>query len=332
MIFEWTITLMDAVCIGSWYAGKMTLSQEIRAHYLENFSRLPFGKQFHFAGRLASWQRDSQCQALLEDLKPQLLPGENQSIRELLQGIIAHQPEAKMNAQELRAPYFEKYPDLRGYGLALFRVRHLLYVYGVDARQELLELVPLDELNTLAEALKKDHDAMRALSTHAINYIYMVQHVLYNDRISLHDEDIQAFYDLGSGYNPHDKMEALLLIYFYTHCIIGESNFYNQAVSPERLPTYVRMLDHLESIIETHFTDINLDNKLEFLVCCRILGRQSSLRDRIYQECEQSVSPEGMFLIDTVNTPKRSNKTSFASSEHRNVLFIMSTLPYLHQA
>jgi hypothetical protein len=88
------------------------------------------------------------------------------------------------------------------------------------------------------------------------------------------------------------------------------------------------MLRRLETVIRKQFDMINLDNKLEFLVCCRILNYETDLFDRIYRECEGSISPHGTYLVDTLNSSKNTTKASLDGSEHRNVLFIMSTEPY----
>jgi hypothetical protein len=88
------------------------------------------------------------------------------------------------------------------------------------------------------------------------------------------------------------------------------------------------MLARLEQIITEYFPHISLDNKLEFLVCARICSYQTPLFERIYIECEASLSPEGIFLVDTLNDNRLAGTKTFAGSEHRNVLFIMSGSPY----
>jgi len=88
------------------------------------------------------------------------------------------------------------------------------------------------------------------------------------------------------------------------------------------------MLEELEPLIEANFTTINLDNKLEFLVCSRICDFKSDLFDRIYDECERSVSDAGTFVIDVHNENIQESRNDFVSSEHRNVLYIMSTSTY----
>lgn len=292
----------------------------VRDYYYAHFGALPQDKQFHFVSRLGSWNNDTQALDKLEALRPTFATPD---IKGDLRRLIAHPPTAKINAIERRAPYFAKYPQLRGYMLALFRVRHLLFHYDIDARDILLDIVAKDELYTLSDALQNDHEAVATLSTYAINYIYLVEMILFpsNDR-PLHSflADVLA---LAATYDDTPE-DSLLLIYLFTHCIIGASNFYQSKVSLENTPEYRTMLEIIETRIAAHFTAINLDNKFEFLVCCRLTDFTTNLDGRIQRETEQSYSPNGTFLIDTVNTAGQSNKTSFADSEHRNVLYIMS--------
>lgn len=302
----------------------MNHAAKVRAYYLDNFDQLPFDKQFHFASRLASWNDDEDCRQKLAELKDQTLPPDSDPTV-LLQDILTNLPNRKINAAAAREPYFQKYPELRGRMLALFRVRHLLSLYQTDIRNSLTALVPYDDLHALSVALMKDHEAIKVLSTYAINYIYLVERILYDQNTGTLSEDV--FYDLGKSYGD-TKEDLLLLIYLYTHCIIGESNFYAQTIPTEKLPVYSRMLEKIETVITTYYDEVNLDNKLEFLVCCRIVGYETHLFERIYAECDQSISPDGYFVVDTVNSAGQADKTSFEDSEHRNVLFIMSTTPY----
>ncbi len=89
------------------------------------------------------------------------------------------------------------------------------------------------------------------------------------------------------------------------------------------------MLKISEKIIQKNFKNISLDNKFEFLVCAKICGFQSSVEKNIYDEASQSLSPDGNFLIDTKNDKATQiGRNTFVGSEHRNVLFIMSQIPF----
>lgn len=301
----------------------MDLSANVRQFYLDHFRQLPEDKQFHFASRLSAWNGDVECKKLLEDIRARFI---TEDIGDSLKSLMLQPPEARINAAQLRQSYFDKFPGIRGKMLALFRVRHLKYIFDVDTSQELLQLIPLDDLYSLSSALARDPDSMRVLSTYAINCLYLIEHILF-PRAGI-EIDLSSILDHKSGYDLQKPEEIQLFIYLYTHCIIGESNFYERAVLPARKQAYLRMLSEMESVINDKYELIHLDNKLEFLVCCRIIGYETRLSNRVHQECAESISSDGNFLIDTLNNFKQSHKTTFADSEHRNVLFIMSTSPY----
>ena len=296
-----------------------TLAATITRYYFKHFDELPEDKQFHFVSRLSSWSANPEALQRIERFRADMLPS---SPVEFLRGIIDNPPAAKINAAKRRAPYFEKYPHLRGTMLALFRVRHLLFHYDVDIRQDLLRVTSLDTIYALSDALQHDSEAMTILSTYAINYIYLVEVILFPrgvDMAALLERVIASTSQLKN--TPED---ALLLIYLFTHCIIGQSNFYQTPVDTEKYPQYAQMLHVIEQLIAENFTTVNLDNKFEFLVCCRLAQFDTPLFDRIQAEALQSKSNDGDFLVDTLNLAGQSDKTSFADSEHRNVLYIMS--------
>ena len=118
--------------------------------------------------------------------------------------------------------------------------------------------------------------------------------------------------------------------YFITHMIIGESRFYSKELSKETIQKYKELFERLENLISTHFFSFKLDIKLEFLVCARILGYTSFLENMIYSEAVNSLSPYGDYIVDTYNVTESWQKKDFNTAEHRNVLFILSTLPYRH--
>ena len=118
--------------------------------------------------------------------------------------------------------------------------------------------------------------------------------------------------------------------YFITHMIIGESQFYSKALTSETIAAYTPLFKKLETLMSKHFFSYKLDVKLEFLVCSRILGYTSFLEDMIYSEALNSFSPYGDFIIDTYNVTAAWQKKDLKTAEHRNILFILSTLPYIH--
>src|SRR5690606_26153383 len=108
---------------------------------------------------------------------------------------------------------------------------------------------------------------------------YLVDYILFPNESD--DTFVASVYKLGEDYDITEPEQIQLLIYLYTHCIIGEANFYSRNIAASRKPIYEVMLARLEITIRENFTSINLDNKLEYLVCCRILSVESSLFDPI---------------------------------------------------
>lgn len=297
------------------------LPEIIKQYYFDNISLLSEDKKFHFASRLAAWEGDVAAFALLEELRPFICDDPNSKVKELL---TASPDKGKRNAHELRQPVFRKYPPLYGLHLALFRLRHLRYIYGLDAQDILFAQLPQAEIEELIKNLIADPVSMRILATFGVNTIYLYGLILQGRRLA----EPEYFLDISQGYDTRDKQQLQLMIYLFTHCIIGESNFYVREVPAEYLPAYKKMLASLEPLIETYFDDIHLDNKLEFLVCCRICDYQSPLFARVYAECQKSLSPKGHFLVDTHNSNAQVARASFVKSEHRNVLFLMSQTPF----
>lgn len=302
----------------------MELAENIYEHYLKNTHLLGQDKLFHFATRMSAWRGQPETYHLLREsydyvVQPDL------PLAQVLRNIYETPQTGRRNAHELRQPFFDKYPKLYGAHLALFRTRHLQSVYGIDARDALYSSISEAELVHLRDNLLADDEALRVLSTFAINYCYLLERVIRRNEDTL---PLERFYEIGKTYDTSNLLHIQLLIYLYTHCIIGESNFYTREIAADKLPVYQKMLATLEPVIADNFERINLDNKLEFLVCARICNFSSDLFERVYAECEQSVSPEGTFVIDVHNENAQADRNDFVRSEHRNVLFIMSTTPY----
>lgn len=302
----------------------MDFSSRIRHYYLSHYDDLPLEKRFHFASRLAAWEKH---QPSLEYLESQRIAyvGTSSNMESSLRELLHTKPTSSISGYKMRSAYFTAYPSLFGLSIALFRVRHLLYVYNVDERDALLRVIPESSLHKLAADLSADPSGFATLSTYAVNYTYLVEHILYAKHQRLITPE--NYYDHADRYSLNDPEQLRLFIYLYTHCVIAESNFYERPLVAERLAAYGHMITRLDDEIGARFSDVSLDNKLEFLVAARLCEITPQSRSRIIAECEASLSSEGDFLIDTHNTFSSSDKKSFVNSEHRNVLFIMATTP-----
>ncbi|MBP9852523.1 MAG: hypothetical protein QG629_105 [Patescibacteria group bacterium] len=300
------------------------LSNNIRDHYIQHFETLPFDKQLHFSSRLALWSQDSFCEKKLAELQPQVTANGNPrlAIREVYKFALQSAGHGSKNAAVLRAPYFSAYPNIKPMVSVLFRIMFLWTIFHIDEREYFFELFPKEDAETLYRQLLADSTALAILSTHAINFLYLYTRLIIGDEQAFDPSHFIAI--AHKQYDLQNPIHLQLYIYLYTHCIIGESWFYAQPIPATYFAVYKDMLQELENVMADNFTAINMDNKFEFLVCCRLLGIHSSLESRIYDEAEQSVSSTGTFIIDRHNSNPQKANLDLDSSEHRNVLFIMS--------
>lgn len=307
----------------------INLSNEVYTYYTEKLDELAFDKQFHFVSRLHLWNRETDFQAKLASLRTEFTYNDRPRIA--LESVIAKAKESathgSKNAAALRQPYFERYPNLKLHITALFRMHFMQTIYGIDSRQDLRDIVDMADMAQLRKDLLADDEALAILSTHAINFLYLHDRSLMQDETSL---PVEHFLTVGrSQYDISDKVHMQLLIYLYTHCIIGESRFYYRQIPSGNLTVYKDMMAELEALINDNFQDINLDNKCEYLVCAKLLGQPSKLETRIFDEASRSLSVEGQYLVDRHNNHPQLDNIDLNKSEHRNVLYIMANQNFM---
>jgi len=295
----------------------MDLADNIRRYFFDNFDSLPPGRAFHFASRLAAWEGSDEAIEKLRGLKSFMLPGPPEELlAELLQSRLD-----EVYAASRRRKYFEEYPLLHGVNSALFRIRHLKEVYGVDLREELLKKIDYDVMVSMADRLIARPEALMNLSSFAVNYLYLLEK-LYDAPAGLSPELFLKLYD---SYDLQDPQQLNLLIYMFTHCIIAESNYYIEEIPTERLGSYQKMIALMHELMER--PGIKLDARLEYLVASRICHLESPLQTPTEMEMTGLLGSDG-YIIDKQSQQQNSRINSLAVSEHRNVLFIMSTSAY----
>lgn len=282
-------------------------------------------KKFHFLSRLYLWTGDSHLKKDLETIRTTYIGDSSADHQEKLQRLFNTVPERgdRMVAKEARQEYFKKYPRLEPCLNLLFKNLFVQKIYGIDLQEHIRALVSDTELLDLKRALENDSEALRTLSTHAINYLYTLEHYM-GTKVS--EVDPEFLLQVGLSY---PKGDATLQIYFFTHCIIGASRFYSEDIRKQDLPIYIKMLQATENIIADEFKKISLDNKFEFLVCSKMCGYASFIEKGILSEADQSLAPDGNFLMDIHNMKAvPDERNDFVGSEHRNVLYIMSQIPF----
>lgn len=304
------------------------LSNTVYAYYLTRQHELSEDRRFHFASRLYLWRRDALCEQTLRGMRAWFTHDEQpeEAIRTIIAAAKSGPVHGSKNAAALRRPYFEQYPMLKTYVSVLFRIALLYTIYGIDCRHLFHDLFPPQKAEQFARSLGHDGKAISILSTHAINFFYLYNGIILGDTATV---DRHRFLAIGRRqYDRNDRIQLQLLTYLYTHCIIGDTLFYYRKLPDSGRNTYLAMLQELELLMRDRFNDINLDNKFEFLVCCRILGYSSSVESMILAEAGRSVSDKGQFLIDRYNANPQTENTTLDLSEHRNVLFIMANGPF----
>lgn len=284
-------------------------------------------KKFHFLSRMFLWTRNPFYKNNLADMREWYIGKNEEEFKKILSDLYSrkNKPGERMKFRELRLKYFEKYPKLQNYLDILFRASFAKHLYDIEARPMIKSLVPDNELLDIKSKLENDPEALRALSTHAINFLYMLREYLGEDTIKI---NIENLYKIGGTYSQqtHGENFTTLQSYFYTHCIIGASGFYSHNVPSGELPTYHKMLSIVDALMINGNAGIPLDNKLEFLVCAKLCGYPAKAREEIILEAENSLSPSGNYIIDTANAHAgKGIRKGFSESEHRNVLFLMAT-------
>jgi hypothetical protein len=295
----------------------MTLANELREYYFDNLEDLSLPRKFHFASRLAAWEDSSEAFKIIQGLKDHMVPKNNTSkLSEIMK-----KPLGKIFAADFRRPFLKKYPNLYGTTAALFRIRHLKEIYGMDIRADFLKLVKTSELDRMHDSILSDPEALRTLSSLAVNYLYLKEQLFGGS--NLNPSIIMAQKD---SYDFNDPIQTNLYVYLLTHCIIADSNFYVRNVPSERLPIYSAMVEDLSATIKK-YDGIRLDAKFEYLVSSRICGRESPLTDQVDKLAVSSITLRGKFITERLVSNLR-EINSLGGSEHRNVLYIMSKSPF----
>lgn len=285
--------------------------------------------QFHYASRMWLWRQDVWSRDVLDHMRAWYIGETPEETRKILLDIVARKdkPRAVNQKRAYKRQYFERHQMLPIYNALLFKVIFSDSIYGYDIRPYVRELVSDREFLQLFNELLVDRDAVRVLSTHAINFFYLLKNYFKSLRLlSSVLIDPQELIEMAQDYSDLvdqgiiGKKDAIKLqIYMLTHAILGESKFYQRRVWPAGFGNICKML---EKIIGENYFEISLDNKLEFLVCADICRYKTRLRHMILAEAKRSVSWAGAFIVDKDAPLVRH---AIHTAEHRNVLYIMAS-------
>jgi len=279
--------------------------------YRHRFKELVHEKQFHLLTRLALWNHDAWSIQQLPLQKEAFLGGTTQAEwHKKMTDIQNRTPDyTQVNHGSARKTYFEAYPNLYGLELAMFQALHARHHFDADLTACLPEP---ESIQRLIDQLLSDPQTLGALSTYAIDIFY-----LYNRFLQSDDTALIPIALLKESCEKSPSVQ--LAIYLITHCVIGETLFYNRKIPLQHQAYYHNLITELNNLAETNWQDLTLDNRLEVALCNQITNTPSSLVDKAVIDADSYFSQEYGFIID----PKKPNKNTLAGSEHRNVLYLM---------
>ena len=298
----------------------------VKKYYKDNYPYL-LDKKFHYVSRIFLWSNKRQFISWMNDLKTEYY-GRNRedAINKIKKKIKWKSDFSRINFSKIRKPLLRKYENLSSYSKVLFFFLFSKTLYNQDLKEDVLKIIDKKELIKISKELHKNPEDIFILATHATNFLYILEELL--DKKVTKPRFYLKILKKYAGKSLEKEANLTFAIYFATHCIIGESRFYSRKVTKNKR-IYIKMLKYVEEIIANNFFKIKLDCKLEFIVCCRILGIDTYLEKVIKNEADNSVSSMGNFLIDKFNLNNESEKNlSLRDSEHRNVLYLMAFSNY----
>lgn len=284
----------------------------VRDYYYKHFYELSPKKQFHFATRMKNYFKTHY----FDDYLKQNVPSTE------LRPILMNNDFSKVVKFNLRKPLFEKYPELYGVEATLFRIHHLLVEYNIDTRDEFKEIYPIEKLYQLSDGLLDDEDALKILSSWAINTICLTEELFPRG-----ENATGCLAEFADNLNP-ETTDATLFVYLCTHIIICESNFYIKKLNNSiNLKLLKNLLKKCSEVIDKNIDTISLDAGVEFLVCCNLVGVEYDKQKYMVKEICDDFKQDSPYLINY-----RRDKTpgsyyhTLDGAEHINALYIMSGL------
>lgn len=317
--------------------GKTPTPELVKEYYINALDTIG-SKATHFAQRCWLWSNDEWARTYLDNTLESYIGTTPEAQAKRLKQIFNRRSEVKTSKRiEQRGGFYEVYPMLRKYNALLFKVLFAETIHGIDLRPVVSELMSDEAINELFHKLWRDKRAVAFLSTQAINFFYLVQYYYRNNeraRAALPFDPSQLIelchdFDTHLGEHTMDLSSRLSLeIYLLTHMVIGQSNFYARKVHDTN---HRQAVEKTEAIIRDNYFNLTLDAKFEFLVAAALVGYQSDLKPIIMSEADASLAPIGNFVVDIHNEGNdRLRKMTLAQSEHRNVLYLMASTPFVN--
>lgn len=283
----------------------------VRDYYFKHFDELSPEKKFHFAIRMKNFFKIADFDEYLMNNQP------NNNLKE----IIDNNDYSRVSNYEARKPFFEKYVGIYGIEAALFRVYHLLKEYNTDVRNDFLKLYSQEKLYAIADKLLGDKEALGVLSTWAINVIYLTEE-LFPRNIDVMRQLFDYAIDMDNS------TDATTDIYFYTHLVLCESDYYKKDLSKSKNIERVKtVLSKCEKVVKDNIDTISLDAAIEFLVCAKMAGMKfKETKKKIDDLCNKCFENYPYIVNYRRDGNPNSRLYTLNGAEHINMLYIMSGL------
>lgn len=309
-----------------------SMAKFVKTNFDNNLKYLP-GNSFHYLSRMFLWTKEEKYKLLLDEQKASYIGDTadetKEKVSKIFQRTKSDKPKVLKNAKKIaREEFYLKYPERDKYLRFLYKYLFSKNIYGYDISNIASDLFSEEDLVQLYRKLYADKDAIAVLSTHAINFFYLTKIYLgekfHSYNLELNPEIFLDIFKNSEKYNNEDLFG--LKIYLITHCVIAESQFYYKKVTAD---IYKTMLAELSDFLIKNYFRTSLDNKFEYLVCCRLCDYKNELLENIiYQEAMHSTESHDVYISDIFNASGENKYKTMSSAEHRNVLFIMSRSDY----
>lgn len=301
-----------------------TLASQIEDFYNANFSHLSPKKQFHFASRLYLSTGKPAYRQKLEKLQEKWLGRNKRETEEILREVLNEPAKSGTGKKAaLRQQYLQKYPLIKDCNRFLFKILFAKTIYHKDIGPLAWKVESIKKIIKIANQLQGDNEAISILSTVAVNFLYLAAALLPGQ---VTEPDPRAFLKIMQNERGTSLPHLQLQIYLLTHSIIGESLFYSRPITRHE-EAYREMIRVLNWLIGQNFKKVSLDCKFEYLVCARLCRMPAQNEGKILEEADKSLSPDGHYLVDTLNEhAANARNKSLSASEHRNTLLLVSQL------
>lgn len=297
----------------------------VRDYYLKKLKYFPTGTKFHFLSRLYLMFGVQSYKEELESIQDEWWSG----IDNVLHKLETMQNEPKSShtktAKKYRKVAAAKHPHIDTYNDFFFKCLFNETVFNGNAFVEHKSHINLNIIRAAHEQLISDPLSVLTLSTPAVNFLYFCNHYFAKEGLCVEPE---FFLKVGDEHHlDAQKDDVDAHIYMYTHAIISATRFYSESLPENTKNVYREMIVRIEKILEENYAETTLDHKCEFLVCCKLSKYTSHLEPIIKSELLSSISPYGLYFVNTLNTHKSNvRKQSMAVMEHSNVLALMAFL------